>query len=506
MNTAAYKLPGMPSSGPTVPKFWNRVRAAAKFATGAGLWAVTGNTAGQWEGHEQDRRRHRPKPLLSSQDESLNLGVREGQMAEARALCQTFGICRRILKAYSDYVVGTCRIKFQTEDEAWNDDMNDRWVSWMAMADVTGRHHYRQHVKMQVARQLVDGDIFIDEVRDAGYLQLDAIEADRVGNIYGTGYNIDTEQMVGGVMVDTRGRPVSYRVSDRGRFGTFRNPRDIPANRIQHVYDPERFDAYRGITHFHTALNDLRDIKQNIADEKLAQHITARIALLVKNAQGGPPNGGVNFFNSTTDENDNTIYTEDVGPGAIKYQFNGDSMEAFQNNRPADSWFKFHVYLIRSVALSLCLPFEFVWDMAGLTGPSTRMMSRQAQRTFKEFRDNLELRSMNRTAARWAAIEMEEGRVPFRPDWANFDWERPPHLSIDVGRETDANIKEMDAGTMSGKEMCDERSKDIYEVKRQIAREAQYDVELEQEFGLEPGTLRSRFKTQMQQKPVAVPV
>jgi hypothetical protein len=110
--------------------------------------------------------------------------------------------------------------------------------------------------------------------------------------------------------------------------------------------------------------------------------------------------------------------------------------------------------------------------MAGLTGPSVRMTSKQAERTFKAEQDDLEEAFYNRVIGRWLANEVAGGRIDWVEGAEMWKVKRPSHPSIDAGRESAANLAERQAGVMRGGDIAVERGTDIDEVHAEIERES----------------------------------
>lgn len=455
--------------------------------------ALKAAVTGQWEGHERDRRRNRPPVRLVSQDTDLNYGDREKLIAEARALCQVFGIPKRILRQYANYCVGDCQAKFNTSDDDWNDLAEANWRMWCKMADVNGIHDFRSLVRLAIMSMIRDGDCLFILVDNKGWPQLQAIEADRLGNTKGV-YNIDENRLIGGIGISASGRPQFYRILERNRYGTFINPRDIPSREIVHLYDPDRIDAYRGVTHFHAALNHLRDLKEIIAAEKTAVKVNSKLAIFWQSISGGAitsANGsGFNPFGTdNTESATGGITTEEINDGAIAYGFPNETAKSHTSDRPSAAWQGFIELLVQDIAIGLELPKAFVWSMAGLTGPATRMESKQAERTFNGKMDILESRLLNRVCGWVTAKSIKEGRLPFHPEWYVYGWQRPSHPSIDVGRESSANINEHRRGLMTGSEVAAERGKDIYDVIDQKGREAKYAMKVAERNGVPLGMI-----------------
>ena len=333
-----------------------------------------------------------------------------------------------------------------------------------------------------------DGDSFAVKVDFDGEPKIKDIEADRVGNYLGGTVNHDEDRIVGGIKVDAIGRPTDYLIWERTRHGQFQNVDKRKASEVLHLYDSTRFDAYRGVTHFAPVLNHLRDLKETVAAQKAKQKLTSKLALLVRNALGGPQTGNIDVMNEDVDKTTGaSIRTESFGEGgAIKYQFHGDEMEAFVANDPSDGWFKLTDYLLREIAIGLDLPFEFIWTMAGITGPGTRMMSKQAERTFRGKQDILETRFLNPLTAWWVNFEMNGGKLPFNPDWYKFKFQRPAHISIDAGRDSRSNLDELGAGVSTEGRIAEEQGEDDEEVsdtrKAEVRRKLTNAREIADEF------------------------
>lgn len=440
---------------------------------------------GQWEGWEHNRYRNRPATRLVSGDADLNFGKREQMVSEARALCQTFGIGKRILGQCSNYVVGSCVAQAKTSDEKWNEQAERIFKTYSAMADFSGRHDLRSIAKISVQSFLRDGDIFHRLTDSNGFPQLQAIEADCVGNYRGGNMNFDTPNSIGGVLITNEGIPTGYQTNVRGQYnaGNFTKGPIVPAPAMIHIFDPSRFDAYRGVTHFHAALNHMRDMKEIVGNEKISVKNLSALAMVIRNATGSADPNNL-FENGTDAKTGEPVSATQIHPGANLYQFNGDELEMLNSNRPSPAWQGFMQFLIQDIAVGFDLPVEFVWSMSGLTGPGVRMSAKQAERTFKIWIELIERKLLNRYYAYVITWAMENGQLPFNPEWYLFRFARPSMPGIDAGRESDKNIKEREAGLLSAQEICEERGADAFETFEQIARETAYVQKLATQYGV----------------------
>jgi hypothetical protein len=77
--------------------------------------------------------------------------------------------------------------------------------------------------------------------------------------------------LIGGIHIDRdTGAPSAYDIYNRsiGDFYTYQAT--IPSSQAFHLFDPLRIDQYRGVSAFHTAINDCTDIYDIINFEKMS--------------------------------------------------------------------------------------------------------------------------------------------------------------------------------------------------------------------------------------------
>ena len=481
--------------------FLSRIRAAAKVSgqiltlpadkltqnshAGIGVKMLSG----EWEGGESSRFRQLRSTRLVAQDTDLNNGTREALMSEARNLCQNFPVAGAILERFADYCVHpSAKVKFFTTDSDWNEAAADYWANWTRTCDAQGDMTFQQMLRVGIKSMKRDGDVFFHKESDEiGTPKLRAVEGDRVTTesgflspAYYLAQASNQAREVGGVMVDARGRKVGYTVCDRNGFGGFVNPHKIVAGEIFHYYSPSRFEAYRGVTAFHTVLNDFRDLKETHDAEKVAAKLASFQTILERNASGAAK-GPQAFAEGTEDNAENVQKLEEVAPGLKRYMAQGEDLTMFMSERPSEGWRWFIAHLIRGAAIGLHLPYEFVWDMSGLNGTSVRLASKQAERTFAAEMDNLELRVIDPTVAWVISSAMESGRLPRNAEWYFYKAQRPAHPTVDAGRESAANINELNAGVRTEDSICEEQGNDGYDVRVARAGEVKHRLALARE-------------------------
>ena len=344
----------------------------------------------------------------------------------------------------------------------------------MKMCDKQGRHNFRKLTKIAVARTLVDGRIFAQMDDRGGFLQIQGIEADRVSS---DGiFNADQPNLVSGLGLDGNGRAQYAKVWERTLYGTFQNPQLIPMAQLAHVFDSDRIDSVSGVTHYHTVLNKVRDLKETMQAEQLAAKRFSKIALLMKSVFGGKP--GVNLFgddSAPADASTATANVQRVGDVADLYMLPGEDAKAFMSDRPSDGFMKLMEMIIREISLGLDLPFGVVWNMSGLGGPAVRFEIMQASRVFADFlADTIEPKWIRPIAGRALAVEVSQGRLPFHQNWYKFSVPKPKSISIDFGRDSKASIAENIAGLGTAADWYSEEDENFEEKTDQIVYEARY--------------------------------
>jgi hypothetical protein len=116
------------------------------------------------------------------------------------------------------------------------------------------------------------------------------------------------------------------------------------------------------------------------------------------------------------------------------------------------------------------LPFGFVWAMLG-TGPAIRLDSRLAEKTFSDKADLLEEQLFDPVCAWIINWEMNVSkRLRFNPNWMLYTFPRPSHPSIDVGRESRADLDELDRGITCEIDLAQDRGKNAVKMLRKKAK------------------------------------
>ena len=475
-------------------------QALGAYISGKKDLAAIGFTAaatGEWEGWEKSRLRNRPATSLKSQDDSLDYGTREAMLSEARSLTQTFAICSHLMRIYGTYCVGSCLMKWNTGDPEIDRIYRKAWRDWLPMSDASAVHGFKKQTRIVANSTVRDGDIFGQKILTHGLGQVRLIEGDRVST-NGTSSNVDEEvrgakgelirRVVGGIGINGEGRRQFARVWDRTRHGSFVNRRDIPWREMFHVFDSDRVDAVRGVTKFHSVLNPARDYKETKKAETLASKLNSKLVMFVKSLLGGAgANADIDLFTNSvsTQAGENKVDVQEVNDAAIAYGFPNEGITSHNSERPSEGWRWLMEDLVREMALGLDLPFSVVYHMVGLGGPGTRFEINRAARTFRVFIEDVLEPKWLVPVAGWKVAEwIDNGEVPFHPNWASFTPQRPVFITIDLGRDSKAGIEENKACLLTATSWFEEMGLDFEEETELLFQEEKFRRDMAKKYGV----------------------
>lgn len=486
----------------------------------------TAAATGQWEGFEKNRFRDRPPTILRSQDDSLDYGTREAMMSESRSLTQTFALCSHLMRIYGTYCVGSCLMKWNTGDPAIDRIYRKAWREWLPMADANGVHTFKKLSRIVTTSDVRDGDIFGQKVLDYGFGQVRLIEADRVST-NGTIFNVDEliagpdgriiKKVVGGITL-INGRRASARVWDRTKYGAFTNKREIPWREMFHVFNSDRSDAVRGVTKFASILNPARDYKETKKAETLASKLNSKLTMFIKSISGGAgAAAGVDLYANAvaTQAGEQKINVQEVNDAAIAYGYPEEGITSHSSERPSEGWRWLMEDLVREMSLGMDLPFSVVYHMVGLGGPGTRFEINRAARTFKCYIEDVLEPKWLIPVAGWKMAEwIDNGEVPFHPNWTSFTPQRPVYITIDLGRDSKAGIEENKACLLTATSLFEEMDQDFEEqteiafqeeaFRMQMAKK--YDVPIDRVRVLNPNFQQPQDTTEKPTEPEPEPV
>lgn len=422
-------------------------------------------------------------------------------------------LVQRLADIWEQYTVGPNGLVITpaSQDEEWTENARLWFDNWSREPDLCSRQSLSSLQGLSSRLWMVEGEIFILKTRtqQAPYRpRIQLIESHRVGTP-GNMQKAEGSEIVDGVEIDSKGKPLAYWVKDDFDDKTHRR---ISADNIIHVMEPPRVGLYRGLSHFYAVMNALHDLDDLQKLEMGAAKEAAGTTKVVKTDSGELPEdpNGYDEVNTAaagpnvapTENPFTTFYERKFGP-EVKVMFKGDEYEQFVSNRPSVAQQWYWKFLTEEICSGVGIPLVMVFPDS-MQGTVYRGAIDGAAMFFRSRSSIL--------AAAWLDVwryvmdfaTKIDVTVANRPDdWAQARVRPPRSANVDVGRNSAAMLAELEAGTRTYADVYGELGQDWRDQLQQRALEAKYIRQLEDETGGPFITMPAEPQTP---KPEAVPI
>ncbi len=369
----------------------------------------------------------------------LTPATRREIVRRSRYVTKNSGFAREVISDMAIYATGDgIKPQAQTEDLHWNRAAEDVFARWAARPEITNRFSFEECQNLVCRGIDTDGEYFVLKVRDAaGRARIQLVESHRIadGNA--------AKDTADGLVLDAYGAPVAYRfVLDDGKT------RDVPADAVMHVFEPEAASAVRATPSLQHSFNHLLDEMELLAVEKLAVKDNAGISRVIRNESGDPSDTG-DFQVATGGEpaepaTDPKAVQEILG-GKVVGLKPGETMDAHQPNRPSPVFTGFLEHLKRDSSAGV-LPYEFVMDSSKIGGAGVRLIVAKADRRFSYRQLILIQRFLLPVWGYVIGDAIARGELAPAPGWTRVAWTTPRRITVDAGREAQQNRADVEAG------------------------------------------------------------
>jgi capsid protein len=444
-------------------------------------------------------RLYAPKQYAQPAESSQNQRDRVVMMYEAQDLVQNFPEAREISRKFGTYLTPN-EYSPTTGDRDYNQTISEYFHAWCKTCDVTNRHSFKKLVQLAAEERPVDGDCGFVIRRSGEGLKLQLVPATRIGNPNETA--VASNNYFQGIITNDFGQPVAYRIYRVSRDGVYFGAEDIPANQFCHYLDPFRVDQYRGITDFHAAIQTARMLHDILQAEKAGVRFSSQQAALIFNDRGVAntrnlfqPNPALSLPNGQQQKNELTEV------GMIRYFQNSDRVEVMPS-RPSQAFTGFVQHLMKEIAIGVGVPEAVLFTTQDYKGPSVRAEFAAADRVFTRQQGVLTDKVLDPIKDAVILDAIARGEIPPPPLLVGEtmvhalrratagEWRFPAKLSIDVGRESAANMNENRQGAKSLQEIAAEEGTDAFTRLEQIAIEAAYVKQLADKYGVPETAIR----------------
>lgn len=359
---------------------------------------------------------------------------------------------------------------------------------------------------------LANGDhltlpVWMPELGGRWGTRLQGIESDRLSTPM---QRMSSASLRGGVEIDGYGAPVAYhiRASHPGDGYVMGIPTNlqwhrVPAftawgrRRVIHVFDKDRDEQNRGITHFSRVLRESRILGEYVGHENHAALANAMIAgfiesdlppEMVGDIFGRTPAAAEKYYKGVQDR-----YHRKKMEGGLFFNLPiGTKLSSFNTSRPNVAFEPFVRFMVRYLATGLNVPYELLLkDFSQTNYSSARAALLEAWRYFLSMRQLFADLYLQPVLLLWMEEAVDKGLIA-APDFYGNEyaycrgrWIFAGRGWVDPVKESAAAQQRMDYHLSTLEDECAEQGKEWEEVLEQEAIERQYMRELDTRYGLE---------------------
>jgi lambda family phage portal protein len=440
-----------------------------------------------------------------AQDSKVDLSSydRTRLMALSRKCFYNNAIVRGAVRDKAMYSVGSgigIRPQAMSGDQAWDDAAEQWWENWARSPEISGRHDMRS-LQMLVSEAIDrDGEIFaVLTAKSDGAPAVQIVESHRIESPDTAAGN---NGVVDGVKLDKFQRPLGYFIGEGDEYP--RRHREIKADVMLHVYEPERSDQVRGYPAIGVALNSVLDRDELLRFEMMAAKAGSSIGLVIKNSTGNI--GAEGFLGDFSKDSNGNLTRESIfGGGLVPRMKNSEDIQSFVMNRPNEKLDKHLEQYIRAAAIGLGLPYEFVWDTSAIGGVAQRFIIQKAARCFAARQDVLVNAFLSKLWRYAIARAISRRELPMVAGWQQVGWQTPRSITVDVGREATARRDDVKAGLMTLSDFFGEQGIDWKEAVAEIAAEREFAADLGVMIGVEQAQPQEEIIPDIAQPEVVMP-
>lgn len=421
-------------------------------------------------------------------------------MWEARELVENVPQARAVSRKFGQYLTPS-EYSPSTGDKDYNGLVSDYFHEWCKHCDISGRHSFKKLVQLAAEERPVDGDCGFVIRRSGNELRLQMVPATRIGNPNALG--AESDHYFQGIIVDDFGRPTAYRIYRVTREGVYFGAEEVPASNFTHYFDPFRIDQYRGVTDFHCSSRTIRMLNEILEAEKAGVRFASQQAALIfsDRTSANPRNLFTPTPNAPLLPTGQEQQNEFSQVATIRYFGSADKIEVMPA-RPSQAFAGFIAHLMHEIAIGTGIPQGVLFGTEDYTGPAVRAEFAAADRIFSRHQGILQDKVLDpiKNAVILDAIARQEIPPPPLKDGETMiaalkratkgEWRFPAKLTIDVGRESAANMAENRQGAKSLQEIAAEQGTDAFARLDQIAAEASYIKELSTKYGVPETSIR----------------
>jgi len=440
------------------------------------------------------------RPVQRSADSEIRYNLKTLRN-RCRDLSRNNEYARRYLHLVKTNVVGERGVSLQerainengTMDTMANDMIEREFLKWSraGVCTVDGRMSWVDAQAMVIESMARDGECLIRMVNYGGnadrfalqFLEPDLLDEEKNERLS------DGRKIRMGVELDKWHRPIAYHIltSHPGDidFATpSRRTERVPADRILHLYLPDRAEQSRGVPWMATAISSLKMLH----GYREAELVAARTAASKMGFFTSPAGDGF----TPDDYEDNIVPIMEAEPGTFQQLPMGVSFQQFDPQHPTSAFADFEKAVLRGIASGLGVSYYALANDLTQTSYSSIRQGAIDDRDFYKMLQRFLIDHFVRPVFReWLLQSMTVGGVTlpinkydkfadsasFRP--RGFQW-------VDPQKEIAAQVTALQNGLISMQDVAGVYGRDVEETFAQIARDKQTAADFGLSLAFEP--------------------
>lgn len=390
---------------------------------------------------------------------------------------------------FENFVVGTNpQITPQSSDPDWNTASKADWDEWCKFCDIASLLGFGTQMGLVARTWFEQGDCFIiltqGERRNGKvFPRIQIIEGIRCKT---PPWLARDKNVIDGIRIDGNGRPVEYYFAHEVAPGKLEWDPPFASDSVIHIFEPSRPGQLRGMSFFHSVINELHDLDDLHILEMQAARKNAADATWIKTATGELPTAmaqraarlrgteGVTTNTGATASQARSEYYQTIGGASVKVLQHGDEVSQNPGQRPSVTTVEYWKLKRELVCAGVEIPYIIVFpdsmqgtvyrgalDMATVFFRSRHAVMAEVMRRIWEY------------VMRFR-IATEKALVNAPADWRKVGIVPPRAPNVDVGRNDAAESQALKEGRTTYEQIYGSRGMDWREALRQRNEEQKF--------------------------------
>lgn len=438
----------------------------------------------RYEGAGNSLRRSYLDTSYTSARFDVSSWTRQAIVRKSRFFEQNNAVMNRLGDLFESYTVGSnFSVQPASSDPAWNLRAKKWWDVWCRYPDIGSRQSFGTLMSLAARGWFYDGESFLLLTKgESGRPRLQLVEPQQISTPTGQENAVD---IFDGVRFDQRtGRALTYYVGQEQKQGELTDIRPISADSIVHIYEPQRANQLRGLPFVAPVINDLHDLDDLQKLEMESCKLASSVAQVVKTSSGEVQATSLRSGVGGSQGSAQTYY-ENVFGAQVKVLKSGDEFEQFMSDRPSVNMRDYWRQLTEKVCAGVGIPYVLVYpesmqgtvyrgalDMSAVWFRARHAVMASAARRIWEY-------------VMEYAIRVDPTLKDSPDDWYEVAIQAPRAPNVDVGRNSAAQLAELEAGVTTYDEVYGARGIDWRSALEAKAQQAKFIHELAEKYDVD---------------------